>query len=132
MPSSLRKALNELPTTLNDTYERTLQGIPKEQSQHAHRLFQCLVAAIRPLHVEELAEIFAMEFDPDTVPHFVEDWRPESPEEAILSACSTLITVIEDGSSIPSLPLTTTISLGSWWGAVPSFSLVMHIPLPSS
>jgi len=99
MPSSLRKVLNELPTTLDDTYERTLQEIPKEQCQHAHRLFQCLVAAIRPLRVEELAEIFAMEFDPNTAPNVVEGWRPDNPEEAVLSACSTLIAVVEDDGS---------------------------------
>ena len=99
MPSSLLKALNELPTTLDDTYERTLQGIPKEQWQHAHRLFQCLVAAVRPLRVEELAEIFAVEFDLDTIPNLVEGWRPENPEEAVLSACSTLIAVVEDEGS---------------------------------
>src|SRR6266436_7377386 len=62
MPSSIRKALDELPITLDDTYERILQGIPKEKFQHARRLFQCIVAAIRPLQVKELAEIFAIKF----------------------------------------------------------------------
>jgi ankyrin repeat protein len=70
--------------------------IPKEKRQHAHRLFQCLVAAIRPLRVEELAEIFAIEFDQDATYGFMEEWRPEHPEEAILSACTTLITVIDN------------------------------------
>jgi len=69
MPSSLRRALNELPTTLDDTYERALEGIPQEKRQHAHRLFQCLVVAIRPLRVEELAEIFAIEFDEEAGPN---------------------------------------------------------------
>jgi hypothetical protein len=96
MPSSIRKALNELPTTLDETYERALDGIPKEKRQHAHRLFQCLVVAIRPLRVEELAEVFAIEFDPDSGPSLKEGWRPESPEDAVLSACSTLIAVIGD------------------------------------
>jgi ankyrin repeat protein len=101
MPSSILKALNELPTTLDDTYERALQGVPKEKWQHAHRLFQCLVAAIRPLRVEELAEILAIRFDPDQAPSLMEGWRPEYPEEAVLSACSTLITIVEnDGSKI--------------------------------
>ncbi len=95
-PPSIRRILNELPVTLDDTYERTLQGIPKEKQQHAHRLFQCLVVAIRPLRVEELAEVFTMEFDAETTTNFVEDWRPENPEEAVLSACSTLISVIDD------------------------------------
>jgi Ankyrin repeats (3 copies) len=101
MPSSILKALNELPTTLDETYERALEGIPKEKRQHAHRLFQCLVVAIRPLRVEELAELFAIEFDRDAGPNLKEGWRPESPEDAVLSACSTLIAVIEnEGSKI--------------------------------
>src|SRR6266851_5723972 len=99
MPSSLRKALNEMPTTLHDTYERALEEIPKEKRQHAHRLFQCLVAAIRPLRVEELAEIFAIEFDAEAGLILSEGWRPENPEEAVLSACSTLIAIIEDSDS---------------------------------
>jgi ankyrin repeat protein len=101
MPSSIRKALNELPTTLDETYERALQEIPKEKRQHAHRLFQCLVVAVRPLRVEELAELFAIDFDADAGPNLKEGWRPESAEDAVLSACSTLIAVIEnEGSKI--------------------------------
>jgi hypothetical protein len=99
MPSSIRKALNELPITLDDTYERILQGIPKEKFQHARRLFQCIVAAIRPLRVEELAEIFAIEFGPNEVTNLVEGWRPENPEEAVHSACSSLIAIIDDQGS---------------------------------
>jgi hypothetical protein len=99
MPSSIRKAMNELPITLDDTYERILLGIPKEKFQHARRLFQCIVAAIRPLRVEELAEIFAIEFDPNEVTNLVEGWRPENPEEAVHSACSSLITIIDDQGS---------------------------------
>jgi len=95
-PSSIRKTLNELPTTLDETYDRTLNEIPKEQRQHAHRLFQCLVAAIRPLRVEELAEIFAIGFDQDGAYDLTEGWRPEHPEEAILSACTTLTTVVDN------------------------------------
>ncbi|KAH9985146.1 hypothetical protein BJV77DRAFT_1071565 [Russula vinacea] len=103
LASSIRKALNELPTTLDDTYERALQEISKEKWQHAHRLFQCLVAAIRPLRVEELAEIFAIRFDADGSPGLMEGWRPENSEEALLSACSTLIAIVEnEGSKITS------------------------------
>jgi len=97
--SSIRKALNELPASLDETYEKTLQGIAREKKDHAHRLFQCLVAAVRPLRVDELAEIFAVDFDPDSEPRLEEGWRPENPEEAVLSACSTLITIIGDEDS---------------------------------
>ena len=99
MPSTIRKALDELPITLDDTYERALQGIPKEKWQHAHRLFQCLVAGIRPFRVEELAEIFAIKFDGDRALNLLEGWRPEHPEEAVLSACSTLITIVDNNGS---------------------------------
>lgn len=99
MPSGLRKALDELPTSMDNTYEQTLERIPKEKRQHAHRLFQCLVAAFRPLRVEELAEIFAIEFDPEAGPHLSEGWRPENPEEAVLSTCSTLVTIVDDWGS---------------------------------
>jgi hypothetical protein len=99
MPSSIRKVLNELPTTLDDTYERMLQAIPKEKFQHASRLFQCMVAALRPLRVEELAEIFAIEFGANDTLNLVVGWRPEHPEEAVLSTCSTFITIIDNGGS---------------------------------
>ena len=96
MPSSIRKALDELPDTLDDTYERMLQNIPKQKWQHAQRLFQCMVAAIRPLRVEELAEMFAIGFEVNMSLNLVEDWRPSDPEDAVLSACSSLITIIID------------------------------------
>ena len=101
-PPSIRRILNELPATLDETYERILQEIPKDKKEHSYRLFQCLVAAIRPLHVEELAELFAIEIHQAVAPNVMEGWRPENPEEAILSACSTLITIIDgaQGSKI--------------------------------
>ena len=99
MPSSIHKALDELPDTLDETYERALQGIPKQKRQHAHHLFQCLVVAIRPLRVEELTELFAIRFDEVPGPCLTTGWRPENAENALLSACSTLIAVIEDDGS---------------------------------
>jgi ankyrin repeat protein len=84
---------------LYETYKRTLEEIPEEKRRYTRRLFQCLVAAIRPLRVEDLAEIFAIEFGQDSTSNFKESWRPENPEEAVFSACSTLITVTEDEGS---------------------------------
>ncbi|KAF8482402.1 hypothetical protein DFH94DRAFT_680479 [Russula ochroleuca] len=57
------------------------------------------IVAIRPLRVEELAELFAIEFDRDVGPNLREGWRPENAEDAVLSACSTLIAVIESMGS---------------------------------
>ncbi len=99
LPQRIRQVLNDLPIGLDATYERTLQRISREEKQHAHRLFQCLVAAVRPLQLDELAEIFAVDFDPNSEPKLVEGWLPEDPEEAVLSACSTLIKIVGDESS---------------------------------
>jgi hypothetical protein len=69
--------------------------IPREQKRHAHRLFQCLIAAIRPLRVEELTEIFTIQLDTKLGPNLVEGWRPDDPEEAVLTACSSLIAIVD-------------------------------------
>ena len=97
----IRSALDELPETLDETYERTLLGIEKEKREFAHRLFQCLAVAVRPLRIDELAEVLAIRFDGGQLPQYHVDWRSEDGQEAVLSACSSLITVVNaDGSPV--------------------------------
>jgi hypothetical protein len=62
LPTEPPSILNELPETLDETYERILKGINKAQKDNAHRLLQCLTVAVRPLLVEELAELLAFDF----------------------------------------------------------------------
>src|ERR1700722_4456384 len=59
-PASIRSALNELPKGLDGTYERILLNIDEEKQEYAQRLFHCLTLSIRPLRVDELAEILAI------------------------------------------------------------------------
>ena len=97
----IRRTLKELPETLDETYERTLLGIEKKKQEFAHRLFQCLTVAVRPLRVDELAELLAILFDPGKPPEYNVDWRLEDAQEAVLSACSSLIAIINaDGSPV--------------------------------
>ena len=97
---SVRRILAELPESLDDTYERILHEIPKSNRVHAHRLLQCLTVAVRPLRVEELAEVLAVEFDTtEGIPKLSENLRWEDQEQAVLSACSSLIAVVNDGPS---------------------------------
>jgi ankyrin repeat protein len=101
-PPNLRQYLNELPETLDETYERILKGINKAQKDNAHRLLQCLTVAVRPLQVKELAELLAFDFQATTsggLPTLKEDWRWDDEEEAVLSTCSSLITIIARGDS---------------------------------
>jgi hypothetical protein len=78
-PASLRNALSELPQTLDETYQRTLREIKDADWELAHRLFQCVAVASRPLRVDELAEFLAFEFKEDHVPGFNERRRSEDP-----------------------------------------------------
>ena len=97
IPPNLRQYLDELPETLDETYDRILKGINKSQKDNAHRLLQCLTVAVRPLLVEELAELLAFDFQASSsggIPTLKEDWRWDNEEEAVLSTCSGLITII--------------------------------------
>jgi ankyrin repeat protein len=76
-----------------------LLGIAREKRDYAQRLFRCLAGSIRPLRVEELADILAIQFDTETLPNYDVNWRPENPEEAVLSACSSLITIVDIDTS---------------------------------
>jgi len=93
----VRRILAELPETLDATYERILQEIPKSNQVHTHRLLQCLTVAVRPLRVQELAEILVVDFNTsEGIPKLNEALRWEDQEQAVLSACSSLIAVIKD------------------------------------
>ena len=98
---SLRRQLNELPQSLDETYERILKEIHLMNQGNSRRLLHCVAVAKRPLRVEELAEVLA--FDPDEgreeMPTFHAEWRWEDQEQAVLSACSSLITIVESNGS---------------------------------
>ncbi|KAH9012613.1 hypothetical protein EDB83DRAFT_2300014 [Lactarius deliciosus] len=81
---SLRRQLNELPKSLDETYERVLKEIEStNQGRHARRLLQCLTMAMRPLRVEELAEVLVFDLDraKAEIPRFHAEWRWEDQEQ---------------------------------------------------
>ncbi|KAN0141599.1 hypothetical protein V8E53_000061 [Lactarius tabidus] len=100
-PPSLRRILRELPKSLDETYDCILKNINQATRAYAHRLLQCLTVAARPLRLEELAEVLAFDFDdaPGGIPSLNADWRREDQERAVLSTCSSLITIVHDGDS---------------------------------
>ena len=94
--------LKELPETLDETYERILRDINKANRDHAHRLLQCLTVAVRPLRVAELAEVLAVDFGTvhrGGTSKLNTGWRGEDQQEAVLSTCSSLISVVNENSS---------------------------------
>src|SRR6266849_5664710 len=94
-PASIRSVLEDLPKTLDETYDRTLLYLDEEKREYAQRLFRCLTVSIRPLRVEELAEVLAIQFDEAATPTFNPDWRPENPGETVMSVCSTLVAIVD-------------------------------------
>jgi ankyrin repeat protein len=100
-PPSVRRILKELPDSLDETYERILREIRKPNQGHAHQLLQCLIAAVRPLRVEKLAEVLVVDFNAaEGIPKLNPGWRWEDQEEAVMSpACSSLVIVIKDKNS---------------------------------
>jgi len=97
----VQRALDDLPDTLDETYARTLEDIGDQNWEYAHRLFQCVSVASRPLRVEELAEFLAFDFEEGSTPTLLADWRSEDPENAVLSTCSSLLAVVDvDGSPV--------------------------------
>ncbi|KAH9055815.1 hypothetical protein EDB83DRAFT_1088956 [Lactarius deliciosus] len=98
-PSSVLNILEQLPKSLDETYERILREISRANRDHAYRLLQCLTVAVRPLRVEELAEVLAVDFNARGGPKLNADWRWEDNEEAVLSACSSLVAVVTDDGS---------------------------------
>ena len=97
----VRAILEQLPKTLDETYERVLKEIKESNRENARRLLHCLAVAVRPLRVEELAEFLTFDFDSarGSIPNFHADRRPKDPEEAVLSLCSSLITVVDNRGS---------------------------------
>ena len=100
LPPSVQRTLDELPESLDETYERIIKDIKKPNRDHALRILQCLVVAIRPLQVDELAEVLVVDFDDaEGMPKLNPNWRWEDQEQALLSSCSSLIAVVESDKS---------------------------------
>ena len=100
LPPSVWRILDELPESLDETYERILKEIKKPNRDHARRLLSCLVAAVRPLRVEELAEVLAVDYeDEEGIPRLNMNWRWDDQEQALLTSCSSLISIVESSAS---------------------------------
>ena len=77
-------------------------NLKKQNRYRARRILECLAVAIRPLRVEELAEVLAIDFDDaEGIPKLKPNWRWEDQEQALLSSCSSLISIVDkDGSRV--------------------------------
>jgi len=91
--------LEELPETLDETYERTLKDLKKANWEVAYSLFQFVAVASRPLSVDELAQFLGFDFTTGSIPKFQQDWLLEDPIYAVLSTTSSLLAIVDIGDS---------------------------------
>ena len=78
-----------------------MEEIDEQNWEYAHRLFQCVAAASRPLLVNGLAEFLAFDFAAGSTPTFLADWRPEDPAHTVLSICSSFLSVVTRWDNSP-------------------------------
>jgi ankyrin repeat protein len=86
----LQKALASLPKTLNETYAQILRRIDEGHGRYALKILQWLVYSARPLYIEEVAEMLAVNIDED--PQFCSNRRFPDPRD-VLAICPSLITI---------------------------------------
>jgi hypothetical protein len=94
----LRKALASLPKTLDDTYVRILCNIDEEYSKDALRILQWLACNARPMRIEELVEVIAVDTEGD--PRFDPENRLKEPRD-VLTICSSLVATTVEATDGP-------------------------------
>ncbi|KAK6433559.1 hypothetical protein LTR95_010262 [Oleoguttula sp. CCFEE 5521] len=87
----VRRALKELPKTLDETYDRIVLGIESgENAQDAIKILTWLAYSERPLEIDELLEVTGIFLD--DAPRFDRDEVLNDPRD-VLRICSSLVSV---------------------------------------
>lgn len=94
-PADLRQALARMPKGLNDTYAHMISRISDDNHDVAMRLLYWLLFSVRPLHIEELAELAVMNLDAEPLDELERFWEPEE----VLGICPGLLTTVEEGDN---------------------------------
>ncbi|GIK06306.1 hypothetical protein Aspvir_001953 [Aspergillus viridinutans] len=93
---AILKALESLPQSLSETFRRVLQQAGASKIQHRRRIVELVMAARRPLSVEELCEALSV-IPGDTT------WEPGrqiNNIHAALASCKCLIIIDEEEQSV--------------------------------
>ena len=91
-PSAVRRALESLPDTLDETYSQILADLPKPYLDTAMRLLQFLAFSERPLRIDEAVDMLAVESRQR--PRFKIEDRMPRPEE-IIRYCKSLVVITD-------------------------------------
>lgn len=95
--SKVRKALEDLPSKLDETYEDAMNRIKHQCDEHyqlALRVLSWISKAQRPLRIEELQHAVAVEAGDDDI-----DEDPLESPALFVSVCAGLVTIDEESGS---------------------------------
>ncbi|KAI1521132.1 hypothetical protein PtrSN001A_012283, partial [Pyrenophora tritici-repentis] len=107
----LRNSLATLPQTLDQTYDRILTAISREDYVYAMRILQWLTFSARPLSVREVAEVVAIDVARESA--FDRNEVLVDPLEA-LDICSSLVTITKNEADRRSGPAQQIIALAHY------------------
>ena len=97
-PKKLYEALDALPATLDETYDRILSRIDPTYEAEVHQILQWLTCSQRPLTLHEVAELIAVDISQDQPFDF--DKRTPYAED-VLEICGGLVTCTDtDGNDV--------------------------------
>ncbi|KAH6646797.1 hypothetical protein BKA67DRAFT_496362, partial [Truncatella angustata] len=92
---SLFRALQSLPKTLDETYERILASIPSAHVQHTRRILQFLTYSERPLRLDEAVDAIAVDVGKNVARGRRFDFKDRLPvPEEITRYCSSLVALV--------------------------------------
>jgi hypothetical protein len=82
---AVKNRLRSLPKDLDETYDRIISKINDDDRDYAVKVLQCLTFAARPMTLEEVGEVVAINFNAE-----------EGLDDAlvILDICSSLVTLV--------------------------------------
>jgi hypothetical protein len=90
----IEQQLGRLPKDLYESYDRIILRIEERDREDVLKLFQWLAFSIRPLELNELAEVVAVDFESRELPWF-DCYRRYGDAEDILEVCSGFVTITE-------------------------------------
>jgi ankyrin repeat domain-containing protein 50 len=89
----IAEMLKSLPETLDATYDRILLKINKSDAKYAAKVLQFIAFAARPVTIEEVADVIAMNGDTHHRDQGLEDIME------ILDICASLVTLSSSSKS---------------------------------
>ncbi|ETW75133.1 hypothetical protein HETIRDRAFT_455819 [Heterobasidion irregulare TC 32-1] len=93
----MKRQLDTLPKDLFGIYERVLSRLGDRDRQDALKILQWLAYSARPLQLDELSEVFSIDFDALDGPRFDADCRYTDPKEIFDHVCPSSLATESEG-----------------------------------